>query len=420
MDGDADRETLVGRLERILRRLGHDPCGFSFLLYTGGLGGDFNRHVRASFAVRPLLLPDGWTNRDEADPGAPLGLAEFSLAGRTGYLYADFVPDSLGPSLLVAAAAPRGPWVEELRAEFLRARARSFEGSRFAYKNGCWTRFEPEPARFADLLTNPDFLEDFRGNVDHFFGARGYFEKNRLPYRRGFLLCGPPGNGKTLLLRALAQEYPAVAFVVFGEGQRNPDDDDLDAFFDNCPLGRDTPRFLVFEDLDSLFGEQRISLSHFLNRIDGLKPLAGTLLLATTNRPEAVDPALIRRPSRFDRVWRLGDPPYALRRSYLRRLFGEEAAGLREGIDDAARDSEGFSFAMVREVFLTAGVLAHAAKAAAVRSEHLRLAVERMREQDAFTRRPAELSPEPVGFRVGAEEPAETATGKGVEAPPPA
>ncbi|HKB14834.1 MAG TPA: hypothetical protein VKF62_02160, partial [Planctomycetota bacterium] len=75
---------------------------------------------------------------------------------------------------------------------------------------------------------------------------------------------------------------------------------------------------------------------------------------------------------------------------------------------------------MVREVFLSAGVLAHAAKAPSVHSDHLRLAVERMREQDAFTRRPAEVSPEPVGFRVGAEEQAEAPAGKGAEPPPPA
>ncbi|HET6204873.1 MAG TPA: ATP-binding protein [Planctomycetota bacterium] len=409
---DGNREALVERIERLLRRLGLEPAGFSFLVFTGGLGNEFNRHLRGRHAARPVVLPEGWTNEDDPTPGPPLGLAEFAVAGRVGYLYADFVPEALGPTLLVAAAIPRGPWVEEIRTEFLRARARSFEGSRFAYKNGCWIRFEPEPARWSDLLADPDFLEDFRGNVDHFFGARAFFEKNRLPYRRGFLLCGPPGNGKTLLLRVLAHEYPGVAFAVFGEGQRSPDDDDLDAFFDNCPLDRETPRFVVFEDLDSLFGDQRISLSHFLNRIDGLKPLAGTLLLATTNRPEAVDPALLRRPSRFDRVWRLGDPPYALRRSFLRRLFGEDAPALREAIDAAARDSEGFSFAMAREVFLSAGVLAHAAKASAVRPEHLRLAVDRMREQDAFTRRPAERTPEPVGFRVGLEEEAEAPAGK--------
>ena len=116
-------------------------------------------------------------------------------------------------------------------------------------------------------------------------------------------------------------------------------------------------------------------------------------------------------------MWRLGDPPYGQRRVYLRRLFGEETGALREAIDEAGRETEGFSFAMVREVFLSAGVLAHAGKSASVQPDHLRLAVERLREQDAFTRRPAERTPEPVGFRVGADEPAEAAAEK---APPSA
>jgi hypothetical protein len=415
MQPSASRESFALRMEGLLRRLGAEPERYGFLVFTGGLGDEFNRFVRARSALEPRLLPEGWSNEDEGSPGAPLGLGAFSLAGGRAYLYADLVPEALGAGLFVAVAAPRGPALEELRGEFLAARSRSFEGTRFLFKNCRWTRFDPEPARWGDIVVDPDFLTDFRGNLDHFLGARDFFDRNRLPYRRGFLLCGPPGNGKTLLLRVLAQEYPDVAFAVFAEGQAHPDDDDLDTFFDDCPLAASVPRIVVFEDLDSLFGEHRVSLSHFLNRLDGLKPLAGALVLATTNRPEGIDSALLRRPSRFDRVWRLGDPPYALRRSYLRRLFGDEGLPLRDAIDRAARETEGFSFAMVREVFLSAGVLAHAGKAGGVEREHLEQAVSRMREQDAFTRRPTDRAPEALGFRLGFGE--EEEAGRGSAAP---
>jgi hypothetical protein len=407
MDTEGSHPSLLLHIDRALRLAGVDPAGFTFLLYSEGLGDEWRRFLADRFALRPHRLPEGWTNEAREPRGAPIGLFELSVEGKRAYLLADLLPGAFGERLLVALAAPGDRWAEPLRREFLAERSRAFEGTRFLYKNCCWTRFDPEIAGWGDIVLDPTLVTDLRSNLEHFFDAKAFFERHRLPYRRGFLLCGPPGNGKTLLLRILAAEYPKIAFAVFAEGQADPDDDDLDQFLDGCPLDPSVPRILVFEDLDSIFGEHRVSLSHFLNRLDGLKPLAGTLILATTNRPESIDPALLRRPSRFDRVWRLADPSYAQRRAYLRRIFGEDAARLREPIDVASRETEGFSFAMLREIFLSSAVLSHAARSESIEAAHVRQAVERLRAQDLLTRRPADREAEAVGFRAafGSEAP---------------
>src|SRR5581483_28189 len=92
--------------------------------------------------------------------------------------------------------------------------------------------------------------------------------------------------------------------------------------------------------------------SLFLNALDGLAPLEGVLVVATTNRPDRIDPAIARRPSRFDRVWSIPPPDRALRERYLARALGADAPdGAAERL--AAR-SEGFSIAFLKELVVQA------------------------------------------------------------------
>jgi hypothetical protein len=90
-----------------------------------------------------------------------------------------------------------------------------------------------------------------------------------------------------------------------------------------------TPTVVLLEDLDRIIQAKDISLSRFLNLLDGLKVLNGVLVIATCNEPDKLDPALIHRPSRFDRVWRFKRPKYEQRLELLHRkgetFFSESA-----------------------------------------------------------------------------------------------
>jgi ATP-dependent 26S proteasome regulatory subunit len=79
----------------------------------------------------------------------------------------------------------------------------------------------------------------------------------------------------------------------------------------------------------------------------------GVIVVATANRPDALDPAILRRPGRFDRVIPFRTPTHPLREEYFRRLSLDSLH--REELHSAAAESEGLSFAQMREAFILAG-----------------------------------------------------------------
>ena len=178
------------------------------------------------------------------------------------------------------------------------------------------------------------------------------YKKLDVPYRRGVLLHGPPGNGKTSLIRMLGAKLPRVPFLVM-RPDRRIDAGALRVIVDRWQ--KQAPAVLVIEDLNWLL--QQVDVSQFLNLIDGIeRPSAkGLLLLSTTNYPEKLDPAVNNRPGRFDVVIELPNPDTALRRSFFDRALSDLDDGVRA---KAAADSDGLSFAHLREILRLSGLLA--------------------------------------------------------------
>ena len=127
----------------------------------------------------------------------------------------------------------------------------------------------------------------------------------------GVILAGPPGTGKTLLARAAAGECGAHLEIVSGPELLNPyvgaTEQALRDVFDRAR--QKAPSLILLDELDGLAPSradadahhQRSVVAQLLALLDGLQSRAGIYVLATTNRPRAIDPAL-RRPGRFDRV----------------------------------------------------------------------------------------------------------------------
>ena len=111
---------------------------------------------------------------------------------------------------------------------------------------------------------------------------------------------------------------------------------------------------IILEDMDSLTKETQVTRAALLSQLDGLEPKEGLLVLATTNNPEDIDPALAQRPSRFDRVWRFDLPDLALRRRYLNWAL----TGIGpETVAEIAEKTSGWSFAYLNELRTTAAIL---------------------------------------------------------------
>lgn len=213
------------------------------------------------------------------------------------------------------------------------------------------------------LILEATLQEEIEEQVFSFFNAADAYREMNIPYRRGFLFTGSPGNGKTLMLRHLIRQcnirFNTTAIVL--NSNRQTDEDLLDYAFEYA--AEHAPCLLLLEDVDSLANESLLTRAGLLARLDGLNGRNGILVLGTTNNPGTIDEALVHRPSRFDRVWHFRSPDFDLRVQYLRQHLTELD---EDWLPEIARDTEGWSFAYLNELRTTAAIIALSRKHAYV------------------------------------------------------
>ncbi|MEH1868618.1 MAG: ATP-binding protein [Nostoc sp.] len=114
------------------------------------------------------------------------------------------------------------------------------------------------------------------------------------------------------------------------------------------------PCVLVLEDIDSLLNDE--NRSFFLNELDGFASNQGIVTIATTNHPERLDSAISDRPSRFDRKYHFDLPEFPERETYIKLWNDKLNSGMglsEEVVSRIAALTEGFSFAYLKELFLS-------------------------------------------------------------------
>jgi SpoVK/Ycf46/Vps4 family AAA+-type ATPase len=195
-------------------------------------------------------------------------------------------------------------------------------------------------------------LHDIRSSVEGFAAARPLYQRMGLAYRRGLLFHGPPGNGKTLVCAAITTALQWPTIYVTADDRVDVGRELGSAFKQAADLA---PVILCLEDIDALLNSSA-SLSAFLNRLDGCQAHEGLLVLATTNHPEKLDEALTSRPSRFDRIFHIGDPGLAQRQDYLGMLFGDHLSVTDRS--EVAYVTEGMSMAFLKEILVSAATVA--------------------------------------------------------------
>ena len=238
-------------------------------------------------------------------------------------------------------------WTMELRGEVL------------VFENGGWHKDAHlfaaiQGATFDSLILRGRLKEELREDIHRFFAAQVTYEEYGIPWKRGILLVGPPGNGKTLAVKALVNSLAMPCLYVKNfRAPHGVDEMSIRAVFDRAR--RTAPCVLVLEDLDAQLTPQ--NRSFFLNELDGFALNRGILTLATTNHPERLDPAILDRPSRFDRKYPFDLPEQPERRAYLALWNAALKPALRlteAGMGAIADQTEGFSFAYLKELGLSA------------------------------------------------------------------
>jgi len=237
-------------------------------------------------------------------------------------------------------------WSSEVRGEVL------------VFQDGEWTKnkelFEAiKIANFDNLILRDTLKRELQDDFAQFFLSREVYERYRIPWKRGVLFIGPPGNGKTHTLKALVNQLrQPCLYVKSVKSEYVTDHENMRSVFARARIT--TPCLLVMEDLDSMIDEK--TRAFLLNELDGFESNAGVVVLATTNHPDRLDPALMDRPSRFDRKYHFNLPAAAERTAYIANWNKDLQVELRlsEGVAaELARQTEGFSFAYLKELFLS-------------------------------------------------------------------
>ncbi len=118
-----------------------------------------------------------------------------------------------------------------------------------------------------------------------------------------------------------------------------------------------SPCIVVLEDLDSMIDSN--NQSFLLNELDGFHANTGVVVLATTNHPEKLDTAILERPSRFDRKYYFELPSTNERFAYVAKWNQELQQEMRvteAGVVMVVKETKGFSFAYMKELFVAATV----------------------------------------------------------------
>jgi len=201
-------------------------------------------------------------------------------------------------------------------------------------------------AKWADLFLPEDIKTEVKELVENFLASKDFYIEKKIPWKRGVLLFGQPGNGKTSIIRTIISEYnfKPVTFVPGANAEAM-----REAF---SYAEEQSPALLYIEDLDSLI-ENGMDISTFLNLLDGISAKNGLLVMATANDVRKLKANIMKRPSRFDRKFEIPVPNQEMSHIYLKKWFGTiiSAAKLRE-LSKLAEKHE-LSYAYLKELYIS-------------------------------------------------------------------
>ncbi|KAL8912908.1 MAG: hypothetical protein Q9171_002202 [Xanthocarpia ochracea] len=314
-----------------------------------------------------------------------------------------FYPLEMDNFILHRISASEAPELGSLYTQELILRASEWtaelHGQIWMFDQGYWSKNRDlwesaQEADWEDVILDEGMKADVRGDVEGFFRERREYQRFAIPWKRGIIFHGPPGNGKTISIRAIMK-------TLFASLPRPIPTLYVKSFSFNKEYGirsvfrkaRSTaPCLLIFEDVDSLITPQ--SRSYFLNEVDGLENNEGVLMLGSTNHRMSIiytapllfhtfrateimeiriianehaflthtvnllDPSISKRPSRFDRKYLFPLPSTPQRTLYCQYwrskiLAKNSAIAFPEALcAKIAGITEKFSFAYMKEAFV--------------------------------------------------------------------
>jgi hypothetical protein len=204
-------------------------------------------------------------------------------------------------------------------------------------------RLVPTTLRDDTLLEINDLSSAVVSDIQSFLAGEKIYRDLGILYRRGMLLYGPPGTGKTSLLRHILKSIlPKDAIVIF-----------MDQMMSNDMMNKikeieaDRLKVFVFEELAAVI--ENCKIERVLDFLDGERSIDKSLVIGTTNYPERLPGNLVDRPSRFDKLYKVGIPSKESRLKLLKHYLSTDT------VSDKDLDlTKEFSIAAIKESCLFA------------------------------------------------------------------
>ena len=233
----------------------------------------------------------------------------------------------------------------------------------YVYEDGYWQKDKTlfsavSKASWDDVIINTAMKTAIINDVESFFGSRDTYLQYNIPWKRGVILHGPPGCGKTISIKALMntvrqKDVSNLYVKSFKASGCQSDQASIRQIFVKARAV--APALLIFEDLDSLVTDELRSF--FLNEVDGVEENNGLLIIGSTNHIDRLDTSITKRPSRFDRKFHFKTPSEHERRLYCQ--YWQSKLQSNPDIDftyevcqAVAAATEGFTFAYLKELFV--------------------------------------------------------------------
>ena len=191
-------------------------------------------------------------------------------------------------------------------------------------------------------------------DITTFWTKKEDFARYELTFKRGILMYGVPGGGKShiiqLIVKHLIDQEKGVVFKI----EAPNDVDTFQGFMQTTfkIIEPDRKIVVIIEDIDGLFHASKSTETTLLNILDGMGQMNNVVYLATTNYPEELADRIINRPSRFDRRYEITLPNEDVRRSFFEQVLKAEDIPTID-LNQWVLETEGLSLAHLREVIVS-------------------------------------------------------------------
>ena len=211
----------------------------------------------------------------------------------------------------------------------------------------------PHKINTDELYTfSENFTEKILKEVNEFWGKKDIYKKHKLTHKRGILLCGCPGSGKSSIINLLIKqiiETDGLVFMINNTQEFRLYSQVLKPMVRKIEPER--PIITVIEDINQLIDDMGGSDYQLLDFMDGKNTIDHHLIIMTSNDTTSLSEALLR-PSRIDLTYEIPNPSEKIRKEYFMKKGLE-----KEKAVEMAKATNGMSFAQLKEVFIGTEVL---------------------------------------------------------------